>query len=63
MHPDWVRQIRKCCLAYGVPFFFKQWGGHTPKAGGRLLDGREWNEWPSVPIDAISERPHQMAAV
>jgi len=21
-------------------FFFKQWGGRTPKAGGRLLDGR-----------------------
>ncbi len=23
-----------------------QWGGHTPKAGGRLLQGREWNEMP-----------------
>ncbi|WP_420636503.1 DUF5131 family protein [Candidatus Palauibacter sp.] len=23
----------------------KQWGGRTPKAGGRLLDGREWNEY------------------
>ena len=28
------------CMAHGVPFFFKQWGGRTrPKAGGRLLDG------------------------
>lgn len=27
-------------------FFFKQWGGRTPKSGGRLLDGREWNEMP-----------------
>ena len=28
-------------------FFFKQVGGRTPKAGGRLLDGREWNEIPA----------------
>ncbi len=27
-------------------FFFKQWGGRTPKAGGRLLDGRTWDEYP-----------------
>jgi len=31
----------------GVPFFFKQWGGRTPKAGGRMLDGREWSEMPT----------------
>ena len=42
----WVTRIRDRCLAYGVPFFFKQWGGATPKAGGRLLEGREWNQWP-----------------
>jgi len=29
-----------------VPFFFKQWGGRTPKAGGRELDGRIWNQMP-----------------
>jgi protein gp37 len=27
-------------------FFFKQWGGKTAKAGGRLLDGRTWDELP-----------------
>jgi protein gp37 len=27
---------------------FKQWGGRTPKAGGRLLDGREHNAFPQV---------------
>lgn len=43
----WVRDIRDQCAAAGVPFFFKQWGGVTPKAGGRLLDGRVWNEFPS----------------
>jgi protein gp37 len=28
-------------------FFFKQWGGATPKAGGRELDGRTWDEMPA----------------
>ena len=23
----------------GIAFFWKQWGGRTPKSGGRLLDG------------------------
>jgi protein gp37 len=42
----WVRAIRDQCSAAGVPFFFKQWGGRTPKAGGRSLDGRTWDEMP-----------------
>jgi protein gp37 len=49
MHPDWVREIRDQCAAQGVAFFFKQWGGFRPKAGGRELDGREWSEFPHVP--------------
>lgn len=44
--PAWVRALRDRCLAAGVAFFFKQWGGRTPKAGGRLLDGRTWDEAP-----------------
>jgi protein gp37 len=35
--PRWVRKIRDRCIAQGVPFFFKQWGGtresHWPRAG------------------------------
>jgi len=58
MHPDWVRDVRDQCIDAGVPFFFKQWGEYRPskdglgwyRAGkstaGRLLDGREWNEFP-----------------
>ena len=46
MDPAWVRALRDACLAGGVAFFFKQWGGRTPKAGGRLLDGRVWDEVP-----------------
>jgi protein gp37 len=44
---DWVRSLRDQCVAAEVPFFFKQIGGRTPKSGGRLLDGREWDEFPS----------------
>jgi len=43
---EWVRGIRDQCAAAGVPFFFKQWGGRTPKAGGRTLDGQQWNGMP-----------------
>ena len=46
MNPEWVREIRDCCARSGVPFFFKQWGGQTPKAGGRELDKEEHNAMP-----------------
>jgi protein gp37 len=48
VHPDWVRMIRDQCLDRHVPFFFKQWGGRTPKSGGRMLDGRVWDAMPSA---------------
>jgi protein gp37 len=44
----WVRQIRDLCRTEGVAFFHKQWGGRTPKSGGRRLDGREWSEYPEL---------------
>jgi protein gp37 len=44
--PPWVAEIRDDCLTHQVPFFFKQWGGRTPKARGRELDGRTWDEMP-----------------
>jgi protein gp37 len=46
MAAEWVTDIRDQCVAAGVPFFFKQWGGRTPKAHGRQLDGRLWDEMP-----------------
>jgi protein gp37 len=45
---DWARGIRDQCINAGVPFFFKQVGGRTPKAKGRELDGRTWDELPEV---------------
>ncbi len=47
-HPEWVREIRDRCQDAGVAFFFKQYGGRTAKSGGRLLDGRTWDEFPAV---------------
>ena len=45
---EWVRSIRAQCRAAGVAFFFKQWGGIRPKAGGRKLDGRHYDEMPTA---------------
>jgi protein gp37 len=42
----WVTGIRDICQDAGVAFFFKQWGGRTPKAGGRELEGRTWDQMP-----------------
>lgn len=42
----WARGLRRACRDYGAAFFWKQWGGFTPKAGGRLLDGRQYDEYP-----------------
>lgn len=46
MDQAWVRDLRDRCKDTGTPFFFKQWGGRRSKAGGRLLDGRTWDEMP-----------------
>ena len=46
--PTWVRDVRDRCVAQGVAYFHKQWGGRTPKAGGRMLDGRTWDELPAL---------------
>jgi protein gp37 len=42
----WVEDIRDQCVSAEVPFFFKQWGGRTPKQNGRTLVERTWDEMP-----------------
>jgi protein gp37 len=54
---DWVREIRDRCTQENVPFFFKQWGGVFKKRTGRILDGRTWDEMPSVLSDEDREIP------
>jgi protein gp37 len=46
MQPDWATDIRDQCIAAGIPFFFKQWGGINKKKNGRTIDGRTWNQKP-----------------
>lgn len=48
LDPSWVIDIRDQCIRNGVPFFFKQWGGRTPKQGGRHLEGRNWDQMPML---------------
>ena len=50
MDPTWPRELRDRCVDEGVKFFFKQWGGRTPKTGGRHLDGEVWDEMPGVAV-------------
>ena len=44
--PEWADGLRDRCEREGVHFFWKQWGGYTPKSGGRLLNGRTYDEYP-----------------
>ena len=47
MEPAWATELRDTCTSAGVAFFFKQWGGRTPKAGGRELEGEVWDQLPA----------------
>ncbi len=66
MNQEWVIEIHENCIAAGVPFFFKQWGGKNKKRNGRLLHGRHYEEmppkksWslsPANPLTGTQEKP------
>jgi protein gp37 len=48
MQSRWAIEVRNQCLKAKVAFFFKQWGGRSPKSGGRLLEGKEWSQFPAT---------------
>ncbi|WP_280357524.1 DUF5131 family protein [Nocardia otitidiscaviarum] len=50
MRPEWARSLRDQCTgtAHSPRFFFKQWGGRTPKSAGRVLDGQVWDQMPAT---------------
>lgn len=48
MQAQWVRSIRDQCEVAGIAFHFKQWGGVNKKKTGRILDGRTWDDFPSL---------------
>ncbi len=62
MELDWARSIRDQCREQEIPFFFKQVGG-TRKigsvAGGDLLDGVCYHEFPGDAPTPITELPQQ----
>jgi len=60
MDPRWAINIRNQCVKAKVAFFFKQWGGRSPKAGGRLLEGREWNQFP---LDPPRSHQHELQMI
>ena len=48
MAREWAISVRDQCRAANVVFWFKQWGGRTPDAGGHLLDGIVHHEFPTL---------------
>jgi len=55
MKAQWAINIKNQCITQDVAFFFKQWGTwgadnvkRSKKANGRLLEGREWNDYPEL---------------
>jgi len=48
MDEKWVMEIKKQCLKFNTPFFFKQWGGVNKKKNGRMLEGKTWDEVPEI---------------
>jgi protein gp37 len=55
MLPAFALNLRDECIRVGVPLHFKQWGDYNAQgdrvgkiAAGRLLEGREWNEYPCM---------------
>lgn len=48
MEKEWVLTIREIAKKSGTAFFFKQWGGTNKKKAGRLLEGKTYDEYPSI---------------
>jgi protein gp37 len=62
MSPEWAIDIRNQCVTARVPFFFKQWGGRSPKTGGRLLEGKVWSQFPAKRSAASTQRELRVGA-
>jgi protein gp37 len=54
MQPEWATSVRDQCLAAGIPFFFKQWGGVFKKRTGRVLDGQTWDAMPPTGASSLA---------
>ncbi len=45
---EWIMEIIRQCKKQNVKVFFKQWGGTRPKSGGRIINGRTYDEYPKI---------------
>ncbi len=61
MYKEWVLSLRDQCRRQSVPFFFKQWGGVRKAKHGRLLQGRTWDQYPTVSLPPIPQRKERVA--
>lgn len=52
MQKEWVVDVKKQCKQAKVAFFFKQWGGVRKSITGRVLDGKTYNEMPTLRASA-----------
>jgi protein gp37 len=57
MEEAWVLRIREQCARRGVPFFFKQWGGVQKSRFGRSLEGKTYDEFPTLAETLVPARP------
>jgi protein gp37 len=63
-NPEWARSLRDQCESGGITFFWKQWGKHIPECQmvpgftdaerQRMLDGREYQQFPSAAVNQFS---------
>lgn len=60
MQVEWVLSILRQCEDAKVPFFFKQWGGVQKAKFGRLLNGRTYDEMPSVVSAEVPDRQRRL---
>lgn len=52
MRKEWVLSIKNQSRKAQVPFFFKQWGGVRKSKHGRELNGRTYDQMPSLQLRA-----------
>ena len=62
MNKLWALDVRNQCVTARVPFFFKQWGGRSPKSGGRLLEGKEWSQFPARLPQSLAQHELRVSA-
>jgi protein gp37 len=47
LEQEWAIHIKNICEKFGIPFFFKQWGGIRRHRTKRSLLGKTWDNMPT----------------